>query len=115
MHTFPLGHFASFQLLKPPRASYNTGMESIIRNVKDLPREERRVYEDVLGHELRENQQIILQVITLHEPPEEPTSGVAQTGTLPEWCNVYEGLSDEQITELEEVILTRADLTRSSD
>lgn len=35
--------------------------------------------------------------------------------TLPEWCNVYAGLSDEEIAELEETILTRADLTRSSD
>ena len=31
--------------------------------------------------------------------------------TLPDWCNVYDGLSDEEIEDLENTILNRADLT----
>lgn len=40
-----------------------------------------------------------------------PGIGTA-AGELPEWCNVYAGLTDEQIADLEKTILTRADLTR---
>jgi hypothetical protein len=35
----------------------------------------------------------------------------ADEGRLPEWCNVYEGLADEEIADLEKTILTRADLS----
>lgn len=31
---------------------------------------------------------------------------------LPEWCDVYAGLSDQEIAELEQVILRRADFSR---
>ena len=37
---------------------------------------------------------------------------VETTLCLPDWCNVYEGLSDEEIAEIERIALTRADLTR---
>lgn len=33
---------------------------------------------------------------------------------LPDWCNVYEGLSDEEIADLQRIILQRADLSRPS-
>ncbi len=32
---------------------------------------------------------------------------------LPEWCDVYDGLSDEEIERLERAISRRLDLTRS--
>ena len=35
--------------------------------------------------------------------------------TLPDWCNVYEGLSDAEVAAIEEVTLTRANLTRPSE
>jgi len=31
---------------------------------------------------------------------------------LPEWCDVYAGLSDQEMAELEQVILRRADFSR---
>jgi hypothetical protein len=31
---------------------------------------------------------------------------------LPAWCNVYEGLSEGEIADLERIVLTRADLSR---
>jgi len=89
-------------------------MESIIRNVSDLNAEERRLYEGVLGQKLRENQQVILQVITLRDAPETGESEAAPQAGLPAWCDVFQGLSDEQISDVEAVILDRADFTRSS-
>jgi hypothetical protein len=90
-------------------------MEKITRNVRDLKQDERRVYEEALGERLCENQQVILQVVTLHEPTstEEPRPGAA-TAQLPGWCDVYEGLSDEEIAEIEDVILDRSGWNRNS-
>ena len=89
-------------------------MEKITRNVRDLKQDERRVYEAALGERLRENQQLILQVVTPHEPtPTEEASPGAATDHLPDWCNVYEGLSDEEIAEIEDVILDRSGWNRN--
>ncbi len=45
----------------------------------------------------------------------EPQPNSGETVALPVWCNVYEGLSDEEIADLDRTILTRADLTRPSE
>ena len=90
-------------------------MESVIRNVRDLPSDERRVLEDVLGQKLRENQQIILQVITLEALPGGKPTPQGWAGQLPDWCDVYRGLDDSEIAGIEKVILDRADLTRPAE
>ena len=46
-------------------------MESITRDVDKIESGERRVYEAVLGHALRGNQQVLLRVIELHKEPDE--------------------------------------------
>jgi hemerythrin superfamily protein len=46
-------------------------MESVTRDVDKIELVERRVYEAVLGHALRENQQVILRVIDLQKEPDE--------------------------------------------
>jgi hypothetical protein len=46
-------------------------MESVTRNVDKIESNERRVYEAVLGHALRDNQQVILRVIELRKEPDE--------------------------------------------
>jgi len=46
-------------------------MESITRDVDKIESSERRVYEAVLGHALRENQQVLLRVVELHQEPDE--------------------------------------------
>ena len=93
-------------------------METTTRNVWELPSDERAVYEAALGQKLRENQQVILKVITLNagETETQATGTPAQVpaGHLPDWCNVYEGLSDEQIEEVEKVILDRSGWERKS-
>jgi len=96
-------------------------MESTVRNVREIASDERRVYETVLGQRLRDDQQVVLQVIDRGTLPADEGgdkgaegSTASQAGPLPDWCRVYEGLSDQQIAEIEDVILTRADMTRPS-
>jgi hypothetical protein len=92
-------------------------MKSIVRNISDIDTADRRALEHVVGQRLRENQQVIIQVTTVGqasgEAPLAPTSPAAGAG-LPAWCNVYEGLSDHQIEEIEEVILDRDHWNRQS-
>jgi hypothetical protein len=95
-------------------------MESITRNVRDIPSDELRLYETVLGAKLRENQQVIIQVISVGDQMREAVSSPEKEGdraspgvTLPDWCNVYEGLSDEEISDIETVVLDRRGWTRN--
>lgn len=83
-------------------------METIILNVRDIHLSDRRVLENVIGKQLGDDQKVIIQVIG-----QENGSRVV-AGSLPEWCNVFGGLSDSQIADLEESILQRADLARPS-
>ena len=75
------------------------------------------MFEHVFGRPLGDDQQLIIQVVA---PGNEQDGGAedpcgAPAGKLPDWCNVYEGLSDQQIAEVEAVILQRADLSRFSE
>lgn len=77
-------------------------METVIRNVGDLDTQDRSAMERVVGHQLRESQKLVIQVVGIVVPP--PVPGF--TGTkLPDWCRVYEGLSDEQVEELDSNIV----------
>ena len=40
-------------------------MESIVRNVKDIEADDRRSLEHVVGQQLQDNQQIVIQVMTV--------------------------------------------------
>jgi hypothetical protein len=86
-------------------------METITHNVSDLPGSDRTAAERLVGHPLGDDQRIVIQV--------ENRGAVAlesnvESEELPNWCNVYEGLTDEQIGELEKAISRRLDLTRQS-
>ncbi len=77
-------------------------MPTIVRNVRDLDKNDRFAMERVVGQELREGQRLVINVETpLQETPQQAT---ASAGELPEWCNIYKGLSDEQIDELDKSI-----------
>jgi hypothetical protein len=92
-------------------------MESVIRNVRDNDTCERQVLEHVLGRQLQENQQVIIQELTVSSKPTEAANeqSTIPPMTLPDWCNVYEGLREGEIADIEHVILQRADLTRPSE
>jgi hypothetical protein len=91
-------------------------MDAVIRKVRDIEESERHVLEHVFGRLLHEDQQVILQVVALGgaaaQPPE--ARDTPDSDELPDWCNVYEGLTAEQVADLESVILERADLSRRS-
>ena len=94
-------------------------MDTVIRNVDEIDAQDRQALEHVLGQSLRENQQLVIQIVNLQVPAGAAQSPVPHkangTPSLPEWCNVYAGLSDQQIAALEQTILTRADLSRPSE
>ena len=52
-------------------------MESIIRKVDELNTDERRMYESVVGHALREDQRLIIHVVELVTEPDGPTRKAA--------------------------------------
>lgn len=90
-------------------------MESIVRDVSQIESPDREALEHMLGQQLREGQRVMIHVVSFGPSTvESPLDSVDDTATLPAWCHVFEGLSDQETSELEEVILTRADLTRPS-
>jgi hypothetical protein len=52
-------------------------MESIFRDVKSIESDERRLYESVVGHALRDNQRVVIRVIELGGEPDEASRRAA--------------------------------------
>jgi hypothetical protein len=73
----------------------------------DLPH--RRALEDVIGRELTAKQTLLISVVET-ETSRGDTIRPAQS--LEDWTGVYDGLSDEQIEAIDQVVKTRANLTR---
>jgi hypothetical protein len=86
-------------------------MEEIVRNIRDLDADERRACETVVGHVLRDDQQLVVRIV---ESP-----AVSQfdrgNGALPDWCDVYAGLSESEIAAIEIDVLDRPQVTRVSE
>lgn len=81
-------------------------MESIIRDVSALDEAQRHALEHVIGQQLQENQRLVIQVVSMDRPQETPAAGQSPgSDRLPDWCNVYEGLSDAEIADLEKSIV----------
>jgi hypothetical protein len=90
--------------------------ETIIRQVRDIDAADRRALEHVIGRQLSENQKVIFQVVSLGGQPEAPaTHDGASPGQLPAWCNVFDGMSDREIEDVDRVIRERANLTRPTE
>jgi hypothetical protein len=90
-------------------------METIIRTVRDLDQTDRSALERIVGHELTEAEQVIVSVVTpdLARSVEE-ANGRAAPAEVPEWWKIYDGLTDQEIDELDQAIRQRADLTRDT-
>ena len=83
-------------------------METVVHNKRDLGDNERSTAEQLVGHVLRDDHQIIIQVVAGNGfPGEAPSLG----DTLPGWCNVYEGLTDAEIADME-LSIVRSDSSR---
>ena len=95
---------------------FDCSMDNVVRNVRDIDPADRVALEHILGQQLRENQQLNIRVVTtnLQPPDARSPSGPAAVPSLPDWCRVYEGLSDQEIAGVEEIALTRANLARPS-
>ena len=78
-------------------------METVVRNVRDLDQTDRSALERVVGHQLRESQQLVIQVMSV--TVEERVAALPVGDELPAWCDVYEGLSDAEIDELDRAII----------
>ncbi len=83
-------------------------MDSIVRNVADLPADERRLYESVLGQTLQENQQILVQLVNIEASRMAPPKTNGTAGALEPYA-IWADFSDEEIAELESAILDRSD------
>lgn len=88
-------------------------MENIVRNVRDIDSGDRHALEHVVGQALRDNQRLIIRIAEVDVSPAAPAADSHRPQTLADWTNVYEGLSDEEITALDKTVKTRANLTRN--
>lgn len=86
-------------------------METITRDVGQMKTQERSAAELLVGHALREHERVIVHVLSLDTDVAAP--GDSQpAGVLLDWCNVYAGMTDQEIDEVEQS-LTRCNVTRS--
>lgn len=87
-------------------------MQTVVRNVRDLDQADRSALEHVVGHQLRETQQVIVKVVNIDLSAGTPDANRKEGAGVPDWWKVYEGCSDDEIDRLDQAIRQRADLTR---
>ena len=78
-------------------------METFVKNVADFNLQDRSALERLIGRPLKDDQQLIIQIVGISEPPAQAPD--ADQDDLPDWCRVYEGLSDEAIDAIDESIV----------
>jgi hypothetical protein len=82
---------------------------SITIDVTTLDLAHRQALEDVIGTRLHEGQRLVIGVTQ----SDRPASGPARKPTIEDWAKVYEGLTEQQIEEIDRIAKTRANLTRN--
>jgi hypothetical protein len=87
-------------------------VETIVHNIRDLNAADRAALERMVGHLLKETQQVVVNVRDIEVEPTASAQHGTTTGDVPDWWKIYEGLSDQEIDELDQAIRQRADLTR---
>jgi hypothetical protein len=90
-------------------------MVAITRSVSQLTEAARQVLEGELGEPLRLDQQIRIQVLEGVNPvgQDRTESWAGEEAGLPDWCDVYKGMNDEEIAAVEAAILERNKSSRS--
>lgn len=86
-------------------------METITRDVGQMKSQERSAAELLVGHALREHERVIVHVLSV-DAVETVADETQPTATLPDWCNVYKGMTDAEVDEVQQSI-TRCNVTRS--
>jgi hypothetical protein len=78
-------------------------------DVATLDAPHRRALEEVIGRQLAAHQRLIISVLDAATP----TVGAPRpTQTLENWTQVYDGLSDEEIEDIDNIAKTQAKLNR---
>ena len=85
-------------------------MESNLQiDVGSLDGPHRRALEEVIGRQLTANQRLTISVSDVVVP----TTAANAVQSLDDWTNVYQGLSEAEIEEIDRIAKTRANLTRN--
>jgi hypothetical protein len=77
-------------------------------DIGNLDASHRRALEELIGRELAANQRLTISITDVAAVP--PMAKPPQS--LKDWTEVYDGLSDEEVDEIDQIIKTRANLTR---
>lgn len=72
-----------------------------MRKLSDIDPSDRAVVERLFGQRLDPNADAILILQTVQDGPSQPVESVAE---VPSWCNVLEGLSDEDLAEFDAAV-----------
>jgi hypothetical protein len=80
-------------------------MDSVTRNVKDIDSADRLAIEHVIGKHLSQDQQLVIHVLDSRPMPSNTIEPNQHPSHLPDWCNVYEGLNEAEIAEIESSIV----------
>jgi hypothetical protein len=81
-----------------PDVRYNIYMPPVTRNIRDIDQTDRSTLERLVGVPLREDQQVVIQVLDSKPPVPPATNGTY--AKLPPWCNVFEGLTTDEKEDL---------------
>jgi hypothetical protein len=86
-------------------------METITRTIGDLAQAERSALERMVGHSLDTHQQIVIQIRGING---QPVANPETIPPLPTWCNIYDGMSEEEIEAADRAIV-RSHTSRTFD
>jgi hypothetical protein len=85
-------------------------MEKVIYNVAEIDAADRRALEHLIGKQLTEHQQVIINVMDVSMPQ---TVLPRPAQSLEDWTNIYDGLNEEEIEAVDQISKSRANLTRN--
>jgi hypothetical protein len=79
-------------------------------DVAALDAPHRRALEEMIGRPLAANQQLAVSVI---EGTKSQAADARPAQTLDDWTHVYDGLSDDEIEDIDKIVRSRANLSRN--
>ncbi len=82
-------------------------MVTISREVRKMQTQEHSAAKLLVGHRLNEHERVIVHLLDLRA-----SEDVQPVPVLPDWCKVYEGLTEAEIEDIEQSI-TRCNLPRT--
>lgn len=83
-----------------------------IKKISDLDPRDVSVLERILGQRLEGSAEVVLELRV--SPPASTSSADEETG-VPDWCNVLDGMSEEDLVDFEAALATPVRLARAPD